>query len=166
LNRAPTLLLAIVLCALTPVGTAQEGPVWFWLATCDGPAMALEVRFEKAIVFKAEVPLCRTDRSSVASQGQRVGFFEFHFRATQAIVWEGYRDTDNKTKAGELLEGNLWQAGADPDALIIGVSFSNSRTILMNTLHIAHPGQHDESQIANGLRLISSPVAPKNAPQN
>jgi hypothetical protein len=52
----------------------------------------------------------------------------------------------------------IWQAGADPDVLVIGLSFSDGHMIYMNTLHIAHPSQRDESEVATGLTVVTYPV--------
>ena len=49
-------------------------------------------------------------------------------------------------------------AGADPDAMILGVSFATRDAIFMNTLHIASPDQQKASEIEPGLVIITEPV--------
>lgn len=139
------------------VRASQEGPVWFWFATCGGPAMTVEVRLDKTMLYKSSVPLCRADRASVDRQGQ-ASRIEFSFRPDRAILWAGYRDPNDRTPANQLIEGNIWQAGADPGALEIGISFVSGGKILTNTIHTAHPGQRDESTIATGLVVLTYPV--------
>ena len=141
-----------------PQAAALEGPVWSWFATCGGPAMAIEVRLDGATVCKAEFPVCRADRESVESQGQRIGKIRFSVSPLRSIVWRGYRDATAITKAGQVLEADLWQAGADPDDFLIGVSFSDHNAIYMNTIHIAHPTRRDESEIAKGLTVVTYPL--------
>ena len=148
-----------IVLAAGPQATPQEGPVWSWFAACGGPAMAIEVQLDGATVFMAEFPVCRADRESVVGQGQRIGRIRFSLTPVRPIVWEGYRDARDITKAGQVLDGDLWQAGADPDDLLIGVSFSDGHAIYMNTIHIAHPTRPDESEIAGGLKVVTYPLA-------
>jgi hypothetical protein len=58
-----------------------------------------------------------------------------------------------------MIEGNIWEAGADPDALTLGVSFVNGNRILTNTVHIAHPAARNESVVATGLVIRTYPAA-------
>lgn len=160
--RGISAVLAMVLTVLASVTTfsqgTQEGPVWFWFATCGGPLMTLEVRLDNRIVQKATFPLCHSNREAIQSQGQ-AGSIEFTFRPGRAIVWEGYREAKDRTAASDMLEGTIWEAGADPDALILGVSFVNGDRIVMNTVHIAHPAGRDESVVARGLVIRTYPAA-------
>jgi len=155
--RCAVLALGMLLVA-GPQAAAQEGPVWSWFATCGGPAMAIEVRLDGATICKAEFPVCHADRERVESQGQWIGKIRFSFSPSRSIIWKGYRDTTDITKAGQVLKADLWQAGADPDDLLIGVSFSDQNTIYMNTIHIAHPTRRDESEIAKGLTVVTYPL--------
>lgn len=119
--------------------------------------MTLEVRFDDRIVQKSMFPLCRATRETINRQGQD-GRIEFTWRPNRVIVWQGYRETDDRTAANEVIEVNIWEAGADPDALTLGVTVMNRNRILMNTLHVAHPAARDESAIAKGLVVRTSPV--------
>ena len=62
-----------------------------------------------------------------------------------------------KTAAGRPLEVDLWEAGADPDALLIGAAVSDGDTLRMNTIHIAYPTKRAETEIAGGLFVVSNP---------
>jgi hypothetical protein len=143
---------------ITPTFAAQEPPVWFWFATCGGPSLTLEMRFDKVTVEKVTLPLCRSLRSSAGSQGQTASI-AFSLTPGRAIVWSGYRDASDRTRAGQVLDVDIWQAGADPDALMLGVSVVTARRSLMNTVHIAHPDRRDESTIAPGLTLATYPAS-------
>ncbi len=157
--RSLVVALMIASAAETTFGQgARERPVWFWFATCGGPLMTLEVQFEGRIVHKSTFPLCRAGRGTVHQQGQD-GRIEFTWRPEHAITWRGYRDTRNRTGTDEVLLGNIWEAGADPDALTLGVSFFSGKRIVMNTVHIAHPAARDESTIAKGLLVRTYPAA-------
>jgi hypothetical protein len=155
------LLSAFLLLALTPglAGTQErERPVWFWFATCGGPAMTLEVTLDKVTVLKSTIPLCQAGRDDVASQGQRQGRIGFRIAAKRTLTWVGYREERVKTPAGKLIEGSIWQAGADPTFMTLGVSFVDDKQILMNTLHTVRPGQRDESGPAAGLVIRTFPA--------
>ncbi len=136
---------------------SQESPIWFWFATCGGPSMTLEVRVDSAVIQKASLPLCRAPRSSAASQGQD-GRIEFTFSPRRAIMWSGYRDQSERSRAGQALEFNVWQAGADAGWLRLGVTVMTSDRILMNTVHIAHADKRDVSTLAEGLTLATYPT--------
>jgi hypothetical protein len=151
-------LIGLSAALMTPAQVAQDGAVWFWFATCGGPAMTLEVRLDKAVLHKTSFPLCRAARASADSQGQ-ASRIEFSFRSSRPIVWTGYRERADRTPTGQVLEGNIWQAGADSDALTIGITFVTRNRILTNTIHIAHPDRRDESTIAKGLSLVTYPAA-------
>jgi hypothetical protein len=140
-----------------PALPSQEGPVWFWFTSCGGPAMNLEVRLDQKVLYKSSFPLCRAERSSVHSQGQ-ARKLHFVFRPRRAIVWQGYREEDDTTDANQRIEGDIWLAGADPDALLMGISFSSHDSIYLNTIHIAHPARRDQSEVASGLVVITNPV--------
>jgi hypothetical protein len=158
-NRSGILVLLFAIIMIGGLAQAsEEGPVWYWLATCDGPAMTLAVRLDNTTIFKSSFPLCRAERNTTPTQGQAIGHIAFSFRPYRAIVWEGYRDENNKTDAGQLIEGNIWEAGADPDFLTLGVSFHDQKNIYMNTLHIAHPAQRDETEIVKGLVVVTYPA--------
>jgi hypothetical protein len=119
--------------------------------------MNLEVRLDRNVIYKSSFPLCRAERSSVHSQGQ-ARKLHFSFKPRRAIVWRGYTAEDETTGPNQSIACDLWLAGADPDALLIGISFSTHDSIYMNTIHIAHPARRDQSEVASGLLLITNPV--------
>jgi hypothetical protein len=112
----------------------------------------LEVKLDADVLYRSSVPICRADRSAAASQGQATRV-EFSFRPARGIVWQGYRDADDKTAANQLLTFDLWQAGADPDDLILGITVRDRSTIYMNTTHVAKPGDRASTEIASGLTV-------------
>lgn len=158
MNQLKLFLLFVMLSADFGSATvAQEEPVWFWFATCGGPALTLEVQFDKTMIYKSTFPLCRAERRSVESQGG-AGRVQFYFWPQRTIEWSGYRETNETTKANQAIEGDLWQAGADPDDLLIGISFSDDSKIYMNTIHIAHPARRDQTTVATGLVVTTYPA--------
>lgn len=134
-------------------------PVWFWFATCGGPVMGLEVRFDGTVLYRTEFPICKADFSSSKRQGEESGKIRFLFKPERSITWEGYRDPAAVTAAGHVLNVDLWQAGADPEDLILGVSFGDEHDTYMNTVHMAFPGKRDVSNPAEGIEIVTFPVA-------
>ena len=120
--------------------------------------MTLEVRLDKRIIFKSSFPLCHENRSSISGKGefQRL---HFAFKPPRAIVWKGYRsDEGDPTPANQLIDADIWLAGRDPDALLLGVSFVSSNTIYMNSIHIAYPGRQNQTEMALGLVITTYPI--------
>lgn len=158
LRRLTFILVNITACVNILLAKDTER-VWYWFAKCGGPAMTLEVKLDGTTISKTTFPICHALRDSLTSNnGNEQKRIEFPFRSKRTIVWTGYRDESDETKADELVEGSIWQAGADPDCLIIGVSFFSGDKILMNTLHIAYPEKRESSEIASGLVISTYPA--------
>ncbi|MBI3853879.1 MAG: hypothetical protein HY298_26945 [Verrucomicrobia bacterium] len=138
---------------------SEEKPVWFWFAG-DGPQMSLQVRLDQKIIYETKFPIRHAKRSSAYSKGQEKAI-HYSFTSARAIVWQGYKDADETTAANQKILGDIWLAGADPDCLILGIAFGGQDSNYMNTLHIAHPNQRDESTIASGLVIFTAPIEGK-----
>jgi hypothetical protein len=80
------------------------------------------------------------------------GRVEFHFSGGRTFQGK-YR-----TRTTDSIEGDIWQAGGEPDALILGISFDTGKQILLNTLHIANPGKQTSSQLDKDLFITTYPV--------
>ncbi|MBZ5782256.1 hypothetical protein, partial [Klebsiella aerogenes] len=65
------------------------------------------------------------------------------------------------TTSTQTIEGNIWQAGADPGDLILGVSFATKNQVLLNTIHIARPGSASSSEVDRGIVVRTFPI-PRN----
>jgi len=120
--------------------------------------MALEVRLDRTIIFKSSFPLCNANRSGISGKDQSKRL-HFAFKPPGAVAWKGYRsDGGDLSRANQMIDGNIWLAGSDPDALLLGVAFISSNTIYMNSNHIAHPGRRDQTEIAPGLVITTYPI--------
>ena len=161
MTRPRTMLLAISLTVIMcGVQASPQEPVWFWFKSCGGPAMTLEVRLDRRIIFKSSFPLCRADRSPVSGQGESKSLY-FAFKPHRVIVWKGSRrDEGDPSPANQEIDGDIWLAGSDPDDLLPGVSFVSSKTIYMNSIHVARPMQRDETEMAPGLVVTTYPIKP------
>jgi len=128
-----------------------------WFMACGGPTFTLEIRLDKAIIFKSEYPACKVDRSGIPDSTWLKNL-DFTFKPRRAIVWEGYRDKDNVTSPNQIIEGSIWLAGCDTDDLELGLAFTANDKIYMNTIYVAYPGKRGQMEIARGLVVTTHPI--------
>jgi hypothetical protein len=116
--------------------------------------MAVEVRVDGRLQKRAVIPLCHLRRAAI-EQRQYRATVDFRFRGGRT-----FKD-EYTTKPSETIEGGIWQAGADPTAIILGVSFSGSATgqVLLNTLYVLVPGRRDSATLDRGITVVSYPVS-------
>ncbi len=76
----------------------------------------------------------------------------FFFRPARSLEWD-----DVRTPAGERIEGNVWRAGADSDAVLLGISFVSRDRVLLNTIHIAALDSSTAFPLAAGIRSVTLP---------
>jgi hypothetical protein len=148
-----------VLLALTS-GTASSAAEssWTWNVQCGASALFIEVRLDGHSMYHAVVPICRRGRPEQRQAGSAPSV-AFSFRPARAIVWHGYRDSEDAAPAGAPLVIELWQASADANTLMLGVTASDPTTqaIYMKTVHVAKVDQDSATDIARGLTLFSHP---------
>jgi len=118
--------------------------------------MAVEVRLDATLLYRASFPICHVDASDVSRLGPRI--LRFSFKPCRRILWSGYRENNDTTDATQEIEGNIWQAGGEPSVLLLGVSFATKDTIMMNTLHIADTTRRSQTEIVKGLRVATFPT--------
>ncbi len=113
--------------------------------------MGLEVLMSGNVIHRSSFPICPiNDRSEEAGPQQKI--VEFSFKGGQ--VFQGKYHTSRT----ETIEGNVWQAGTDPGAILFGISFTSQNQILLNTIHIAKPGSESTSEIDRGLIVRTFPI--------
>ena len=154
-------LAALVLVAISQLGFSQtssqpERSVWYWSGDCQGGrSMGLEVLLDGKSIYHMEFRPCLMDRNAKNSESEsRIRVFSF------VSTGQTFQGTYH-TRKGERIEGNVWQAGADPDDLLLGLAFSTKHQILLNTIHIAKPDQTSRSQIDTDLVVRTYPLRPK-----
>jgi hypothetical protein len=154
-----TILIATMVCvslvwvrAAAAQSTAPVAPVketvWYWSQSCsENRALKLEVSLHGKLIFRSSFPIC-----SMARTDQAQKTLVFRFKGGQ--IYQG----EYHTSPTDVIEGNIWQAGADPDALILGVSFMTKRQVLLNTLHIAKPGRYSTTEVDRGIVVRTFPI--------
>ena len=141
-----------------PRSGSQEPDVWFWQSGGSGQRMRLEVQLDQRAIFTTSFTATHTSRSAIPETSHSKAV-RFSFRSKRTILWSGYRDKDVISPTKQPIECDIWMAGADDSAIILGVSFAGPDGILINTLHVALPTREERSEIAHGLVIITSPAS-------
>jgi hypothetical protein len=106
----------------------------------------LTVRLDRKVLYRGVVPICRGSRDT------EDGRVAFHFAGGHAFQGKCH------TRSTDIVEGDIWQAGGEPDALILGLSFDTGKQILLNTLHVARAEKQTSSELDKGLFITTYPV--------
>jgi hypothetical protein len=146
--------LVATLLAPAPLLAQQSDTVWAWFTRCRQPRnVALDVRLDLRLVYHSSFPICRVERKLEPQKR-----LEFSFKAPKAIVWKGYRsDEGDTTVAHTDFKVSIWQAGGDPDDLLLGIGVSAADGLHMNTILIVWPDKANLDQLADGLSVTSRP---------
>lgn len=134
------------------------GSVWFWFGACKGgKTMGVELSVDGKTVYQSTFRACRMQRSD-ARNGSRGKTEIFRFPGGHT-----FQNTYGTTKR-EQVECNIWQAGADPDDMLLGVSFVAHNQVLLNTVHIVRPGRRTQSKLDPDVVIKTYPIALVDAP--
>jgi len=127
-------------------------PFWSWFGDCENRRyIGLEVMLGAKIIYHSSCPICPVGDRTNATEGQPKTV-AFPFRG--GYVFQGeYRTTRRDT-----IEGNIWQAGTDPGTILLGVSFSAKKQVLLNTIHVAKVDAESILEIDRGLMLRTFPT--------
>ena len=143
----------LIATMLTTIAVAQEPTsrpettesVWIWSRQCNGDRkLGVTVHLRRKVLYRGVLQICRGSRED--------GRAQFHFGGGHFFQGE-YR-----TQSTDSIEGDLWQAGGETDALILGISFNTGKQILLNTLHIAKPDMQTSSELDKGLSITTYPL--------
>jgi hypothetical protein len=153
IHAKSTLLFVAVLligAAVAQQTTSRQGTpevVWTWSKQCIATdKLGVTVRLDRKVLYRGVLPIC------LGSRDAENGRAEFHFAGGHLFQGE-YR-----TRSTESIEGDIWQAGGERDALILGISFQTKDQVLLNTLHIARPDKQTSSELDKGLLISTYPV--------
>jgi len=130
----------------------NEQKVWWWFDDCpDGRTVGIDVLLDRKPIYHAQLRICqmyRKDADSKPTQKRRM------FNLSGGHTFQN----TYHTKETEEIEGNIWQAGADPDDLLLGLSFSTKDQVLLNTIHILNPSKASKTNIDTGMVVKTYPV--------
>lgn len=140
-------LLAAPAFAQYPVQQKAPDIVWTWSKKCDATKqLKVTVRLEHKLLYEGLLPICRGNRS--AEDGRA----EFHFSSDHLFGGE-YR-----ARKTDAIEGDIWQAGGETDAIMLGISLATKKQVMLNTLHMAKPDKQTSAELDNGFYITTSPV--------
>ena len=153
-NLASVVLL--VLALMSPV-FAQHTPatsdqLWSWFGSCGAKRfMGIQIALNGKVIYRSSFPVCPIGDRSKEVQKTVV------FSMKGGHVFQG----EYHTTAAQTIEGNIWQAGADPGVILLGMSFDSQNQILLNTVHIAKVGRESRTEIDRGLIVRTFPSTRK-----
>jgi len=137
-----------VLISLTLTAVAQNpnsnppDVVWVWSKNCDSSkGLDVTLRLRSKVLHHSIIPICQGSRDA------EDGRVEVKFSSGLLI----------RGQAGQE-EADIWQAGGETDALILGLSLRGANRIHLNTLYIAYPDRKSSSSLGYGLTMITIPT--------
>ncbi len=156
----PVALIAALALALTPVFLSGQGPasapdavVWHWFGACaSGDSLVLEVTLDGKAIYSSTFPICQARRRAIKPEPQQ-RILEFRFDAAPRRFGPRSRATDP-----QAIAANIWQAGAERNAITLGVSFSAENLVLLNMRHEALAVAASRSERVRGLVITTRPA--------
>jgi hypothetical protein len=155
---ATVLLFAISTSAGVPPQSAPASPAWHWFEDCaDKTMMAVEVKVDGKSVFKSSFPICKSGSTPANDRNGKQKILAFTFKGGRKFQGE------YQTSGEDIVEGNIWQAGADSDDLLLGISFVSRKQnqILLNTIQVAPPDRRSVEEVDPGIFVQTSPIHAK-----
>ncbi len=141
------LLAAPAFAQQTPLSPESSNVVWTWSKQCDGDRkLGVTVLLGRKVLYRDVFPIC------LGSRETEDGRVRFHFAGGHLF------QDEYLTRPTDSIEGEIWQAGREPDALILGISFNTKKQVLLNTLHIARPEKQTSSELDKGLLITTHPI--------
>jgi sulfur relay (sulfurtransferase) complex TusBCD TusD component (DsrE family) len=135
---------------------AQPDRLWFWFGDCPNPKqMQVEIVVDGQTVYRSRFHACRLARSQRVDEAEQKTMYRFYFSDGHTFQNEYHASKNDK------IEGNIWEAGADPNDILLGVSFATRDQILINTVHIVKPGRPTQMTLDRGVLIKTYPVAAK-----
>jgi len=126
--------------------------MWYWISDCPvGKTMRLEVILNRKSIYQSSFSICRRRPADVQTE-QTEPRLAFTFGGGHLFQGE-YR-----TVPADMVEGSIWQAGAEPDGLFLGVAFVAKHQVMLNSLHFVKPARPSESKLDPGLLIRTYPM--------
>ena len=126
--------------------------LWSWFRKCsENRYMGLEVVQSGTVIYRQSFPVCPVGDRPQEVQKTLV----FSFKGGHVFQGEYHTAPD------QIIEGNIWQAGRDAGVMLLGISFSTKKQVLLNTIHIAKPDTTSLSEIDPGITVRTFPISRK-----
>ena len=145
-------LMPVSVCAQTRT-SARDEVVWHWLGACaTSDSLALELHFDGKPLHSSVFSICQVRRTEIKPEPQQ-RVLQFRFDGDP----RRFR-SENRATGTQPIEGNIWDAGGERDAILLGVSFSTQQQVLLNTIHVARARSPSRSERIRGLVITTRPV--------
>jgi hypothetical protein len=148
------LLVSVVVCisdqiVLAQVNSGGSDVVWHWYGDCETQQqLAGRVLIDGSVGFEFVFPICPRTRSQIGTMANDQTL-TFTFREERAHF--------GPTLQKAPIRVDIWKAGGEPGALILGVSFLTNERVLLNTVHIAMPDRLSRFELARGVAVETAP---------
>lgn len=148
------LVLSIAVLLATPAIAQQapakpSEPVWSWSTQCDTKReLGIQISLKGKVLYQDVLPICLSDHDA------KEGRVEFHISGNQ--LFEG----ELRTRANDVLQGEIWEVAGDPDGLTFGISFANNRQVLLKSSHTARMDRKTSTQLDKDLVVSTYPHYP------
>jgi hypothetical protein len=113
--------------------------------------IGIDVFLNGRSIYHSGFRACLIDRDDAKAESQQRRE-QFYFSGGHTFQGQYH------TKASDKIEGDIWQAGADPDAVLLGLSFATKDQVLLNTIHIAKPGKASQTKVDSGIVVKTYPL--------
>ena len=154
LRPAVAILLALVVSPethWTQTQATRSLAVWYWQTDCrESRLLRLEISLDGRSIYQSSLHICRLRKEDLPPPKERPGV-AFSFRGGHTFQGE------IRTSQRQVVEANIWQAGGEPDGILMGISFSTGSRVLLNTLHHAKADHTSKSQLDRGLFVATYP---------
>ncbi|OLE00110.1 MAG: hypothetical protein AUG80_03285 [Candidatus Rokubacteria bacterium 13_1_20CM_4_68_9] len=153
---SPVAALALALTPVTVSGQTRAVPgevVWHWFGECaSSDSLVLEVSLDGKSLYSSAFPICQARRRDIRPEPQQ-RILEFRFDAVAHRFKRQYRAT-----GAQPIEGNVWEAGRERNAILLGVQFVTEDQVLLNMHHVARADAASRSERIRGLVITTRPA--------
>ena len=154
---SPVSTLALVLMPVSVSGQVRRSApgevVWHWFGDCaTSDSLALEVSLDGKSLYSSAFPICQAHRKEIRPEPEQ-RILDFRFDAEPHRFRTQYRATGTQP-----IEGNIWEAGRERHAILLGVSFATERQVLLNMHHLARADAASRSERIRGLVITTRPA--------
>jgi hypothetical protein len=134
-----------------PSSNQEDTVVWHWFSQCsDAKQITVEVTQDSKIIYTSSFPICHVRRNDIMPEPKQ---------RLLSFVLDSKKNRYFGVKKSAQLKGNIWEAGADPDAIILGVSFDTKEQVFLNSIFILYPDKPSQSGLVKGLVIKTFPAS-------
>lgn len=150
---------AVLALALIPAAAwgqaahaGRDQLIWHWFGGCaTSDSLNLDFRVDGKAVYSSVFPICKIRHADIKPEPQQ-RLLTFRFEAAPHRFGAQYHAVEP-----ESIVCNIWEAGQQPNAVVLRVSFATADRVLLNTRHVARANAAARSEWIRGLALTTRP---------